>query len=155
MRNNGSLYNPDGVFAPYRDQGERRTPNWGESMDFVSRHRSVQRFNELHDCDMIAEAHAHFKYLSAYVHSSAYTSDGIAVRAIDMAAAHVPAFDAEHFDHVLELARATITWIVTLWQVAYPDLLDPRAHFAILEPARYEKLFKGHSRGLQALAYRS
>jgi hypothetical protein len=137
------------------DQGQRATPNWGESKEFVSRQASVRRFNELHDCDVVAEAHAHFKYLSAYVHGAAFTSDGVPVRAIDMGGPHTPAFDAVQFDHVTGLARATITWIVTLWQVTYPDLLDPTSHRAIFEAEAFEKLFQGHDRGRQALTYRS
>jgi hypothetical protein len=137
------------------DQGSRATPSWGESKEFVSRQASVRRFNKLYDCDIVAEAHAHFKYLSAYVHGSAFTSDGVAVRAIDMEGAHVPAFDPKQFDHVLGLARATITLIVTLWQVTYPDLLDPSSHYAIFDVARAEKLFQGHRLGSQAFTYRS
>ena len=35
---------------------------------------------------------------------------------------------------IQHIQRATITWIVTLWQVTYPDLLEARGHFAIQEP---------------------
>ena len=137
------------------DQGSRFTPSWGESKTFVSQQVSVSRFNKLHGCDLITEAHAHFKYLSAYVHGSAYTTDGHPVRAIETIEAHAPSLDVKHFDHVLKLSKATITWIVTLWQVAYPDLLDPSRHYSVLDPTRFEKMFDSHDRGRQAFAYRS
>lgn len=143
------------VFYTEWDQGSRFTPSWGESKTFVSQQVSVSRFNKLHGCDLITEAHAHFKYLSAYVHGSAYTTDGHPVRAIETIEAHAPSLDVKHFDHVLNLSKATITWIVTLWQVAYPDLLDPSRHYSLLDPARFEKMFDAHDRGRQAFAYRS
>lgn len=133
------------------DAGARNTPNWGEMCPILEQQPSVQRFDARHGSSVIQEAKAYFHELSAYTHGRAHTTTGNEVRAISHGDGHCPSFDPSQF-HLLErLTRATVAWICTLWQVAYPQIL---ATEPLGSDGDYDSLFGAHDRARQARGYR-
>jgi hypothetical protein len=137
------------------DRGERSTPSWGEIKPFLKSQASLRNFDQAHTCDVVNELHAHFGYLSAYTHGRAFTVDGRAVRAIETADSHSPSFDASQFEHVSNLTLTTVCWICTIWQIAFPQIIETEPLGPMSDPAPYRQIFSAHPQGLQAMAFRA
>jgi hypothetical protein len=136
------------------DRGERDTPNWGETKPVLKATASVKTFNAAGSGDIVDELHAHFRYLSAYTHGRAFTTDGRGVRVLETYASHAPAFDAKQFQHISTLTIETIGWISTIWQVVFPQIIDTQPLGPLSDMTLYRTLFSPLARGRQAIAHR-
>ena len=68
------------------------------------------------------EIYGHFKYLSNYTHTSAFTPEGHPVTAINFAGVS-PAFDQQMFERMCSQMEETISWLGIGWQVVFPQIM--------------------------------
>lgn len=108
------------------DRGERQTPNWGEMKTYISSQPSVKRFKAKNGFDPVDRLYAHFKYLCAYTHTSAFASHGSdPVTAINMTGV-APSFEEKYFTRGCELVETTVSLIALSWQSVYPQIYGTR-----------------------------
>jgi hypothetical protein len=106
------------------DRGDRDTPNWGETTTYLRRQVSIKAFDSENGTDICGEVYDHFKYLSHFTHGRpSDPKDGSYTNSAWMGG-DTPGFNNEEFHRLVSLAAATTTWIVTIWLVAYPEILN-------------------------------
>jgi len=104
------------------DQGNRNTPNWGETLSVISKQSTVSEFNRRFSCDVLDELRQHFAYLCNFTHSRPYGSDSLPANTMNMGV-DTPSYDQGLFDRVSTLTEITIGWICIIWLVAFPAIL--------------------------------
>lgn len=123
------------------DIGVRKTPNWGEMKEFISKQESVKRFKANTGFDVVEEAYAHFIYLCSYTHSGSYARNGDPTTSKN-STGFQPIFDEVCFDRGVMLYYKTISFIAIMWQIAFPQILSTRP-LGDFPNSKYDLLFLG------------
>jgi hypothetical protein len=96
------------------DRGDRDTPNWGETTNYLKRQASIRAFDSENGTDICADVYKHFKYLCNFTHGRpSDPGDRSYTNSIWMGG-DAPGFDSEEFQRLVSLAAATTSWIVTI-----------------------------------------
>jgi hypothetical protein len=134
------------------DRGDRDTPNWGEMMSVINRETTIQSFNKRHVCNVVEEAHEHYKYLCNFTHSRPFDRSSRTPTNSTNLGCDTPDFDATTFERLMKLADETIAWIATLWLVTFPKIIsvDP-----LNDATTYRKYMTllSHGRGNEAVIF--
>jgi hypothetical protein len=109
------------------DRGDRDTPNWGETTTYLKRQASIYAFDSKNGTDICAEIYEHFRYLCNFTHGRPSDPRDRSYTNSVWMGGDTPGFDGKEFQRLVNLAAATTTWIVTIWLIAYPEILkiDP------------------------------
>jgi hypothetical protein len=105
------------------DRGDRQTPNWGEMKTVLTVQPTVASFAAVSGANLVEEAHKFFHHLCGHTHTAAFDSRGHAVTAINLTGT-APAFEPDAFKRGCDLAQETMSTIVMLWQVTFPEIAD-------------------------------
>lgn len=139
------------------DRGNKDTPNWGTTKDYISKQNYVKGFDNQYSCKIIDEVYGHFKYLCNFTHGRPFApEDNSPTNSMNMGT-NQPSFSETEFERFCILIDDTISWISTAWLVTFPQILCDKCRDNPMDSIDYNKyltLFHLH-RGIQAVEFSS
>ncbi len=136
----GPGYNP--AFANW-DQGKSDTPNWGTTKPHLASRSTFKQFAADTGYQVLELAHDCFGVLCSFTHSRAFDPTLGKHSNTMWMIGEAPARDDEVFRLVMDLFSQTVSWIATVWLVAFPPLLDAASGRTVARDEYPIRLFKG------------
>lgn len=139
-RHKGPGYNP--AFSKW-DEGKSDTPNWGTTKPHLATYITFKQFTATTGYNVLELAHAYFGVLCSFTHSRAFDHTLGAHSNTMWMTGEAPTRDDEVFQRVMKLFDQCVSWIATLWLVAFPPLLAQACAQNAARDAYPIRLFKG------------
>jgi len=139
------------------DRGDKETPNWGTTKDYISKQNYVKNFDNQYSCKIIDEVYRHFKYLCNFTHGRPFApEDKSPTNSMNMST-NQPNFSETEFERFCSLINDTISWISMAWLVNFPQILSDKSPHEPVDSTVYNKyLTLFHlPRGIQVVEYSS